>query len=170
MKKLFVLFAFVVGSFLANPAANATPQGRWGAGLSVGSIVSLTAKYWYAEQNAYDLHLGFTGGATILYANHYWHLVNLFGSRTNFAQQLSAYISAGGGVSSWNNRVGCGRWGCEPAVDSGVSMFVRGAFGAEWLPPDPPFGLFAEIAPVITVGPRSGGGLDLQIGGRYYFP
>jgi hypothetical protein len=76
------------------------------------------------------------------------------------------------GVGFWRDTGRCGRWGCDwdgEPHDSGTGVFVRGLFGFEWYPKTTRFGVFGELGPSIIVSPGTGGTLDIDIGGRYYF-
>ena len=162
-------FVFILIVMCSSYAQAQAPSRKFAAGGNVGSIISINGKYWLGPKQAIDFGLGFTGGWTLIYADFLWHIQGLFGSDTRFGRETLAYFGAGGGMGFWSSREGCGRWTCSGNATSGSGLLVRGFFGFEWLPPKVPFGVYAEAGPTLNFGDRTGGVLDILVGGRYYF-
>jgi len=153
--------------------SSAPRPGDFGLGLMLGSIISITGKYWLNKQGALDFGFGFVGQPwTMLYADYLWHIPRAFGTGTKFGRESSLYFGGGGGLGFWNSANGCGHWNCSwdsEHANSGIGLFVRGLVGAEWYPAPSRFGLFGELGPSIMLIPGTWGALDFDIGGRYYF-
>ncbi len=57
-------------------------ENEFGLGLMVGTIVSVTGKYWLTDQAALDFGLGFVGSPwTAIYADYLWHHAGSFWNR-----------------------------------------------------------------------------------------
>lgn len=171
---LLIIFACVFTfQVRASTPTGSSGGGPFGLGLMVGSIISVTGKYWLSERGALDFGLGFVGQPwTVLYADYIWHIPGLFGKGTQFGRETKAYFGGGGGVGFWRQNGDCGRWNCSwdsNRTGSGTGVFIRGLFGFEWSPNHTPFGVFGELGPSILLTPGTGGTLDVGVGGRYYF-
>ncbi|MBX9767241.1 MAG: hypothetical protein K2X47_08220 [Bdellovibrionales bacterium] len=166
--KTLLLILFVL---TLKPAhASTVGPGKIGVGLMLGSIVSMTGKYWLSERGALDFGIGVSGRANSLYGDYLWHVPGMFGTGTRFGRETSGYFGGGLGLGFWSESYECGRWNCSRrTADSGTGVFLRGLFGAEWYPPATRFGVFLEIGPTLLLTPATSGGLDLGLGGRYYF-
>jgi hypothetical protein len=151
-------------------SAHAYPEsGSVAAGIQVGTINSLTGKYYFSNRSALDFGVGVAGGPwTVVYADYLWHFPGLFGSNTRFGRETHGYLGGGGGAAFWNNRTYCSHWDCG-GDSGGTAFFLRGIFGAEWMPQNPPLGVFLELGPSFTVAPFTAGAFEAGLGVRYYF-
>ncbi len=168
MRKLLL---FLTATLTLQTSANPGPPGDFGLGLMLGSVVSVTGKYWLSKNGALDFGLGFSGRrGNSIYADYLWHLPGVFGTGTKFGRETSGYLGGGGGVGYWSESYECGRWHCDRRrSDSGTGIFVRGVFGLEWFPARTRFGVFGELGPTMLLAPDTGGSLDVGVGGRFYF-
>jgi hypothetical protein len=169
--KTIISLLFVSLLSQANASTIAAP-GKIGAGLMIGSMFSVTGKYWLSGRDAIDFGIGFgIGKGTLLYGDYLWHVPGIFGKTTQFGRETSGYVGGGAGLGFWSDSYDCGRWKCDQrTTDSGTGVFLRGVVGFEWYPIEPPkFGFFAELGPTILLIPSTSGTFDIGIGGRYYF-
>jgi len=136
-----------------------------------GSMTSVTGKYWLQKEAALDFGIGFAGyPGSALYLDYLWHIPGVFGRNSKFGRESSIYFGGGGGVAFWDDTYDCGRWHCDRRPrqrESGV--FIRGLAGVEWYAAPTRFGVFGELGPTILLSPASGSGLDIGVGGRWYF-
>lgn len=167
MKKILFFILFV--SYV--PCLQAAPPADFGAGLMVGSMVSITGKNWFDQKSAVDFGLGFSGSnGTAIYADYLYHVAGIFGNSTRFGRETVGYIGGGVGIGFWDNSYECGRWGCgRRRDDSGTGVFLRGLVGFEWFPSTTRFGVFLELGPTFLLIPDTAGDLDIGLGARYYF-
>jgi hypothetical protein len=167
MKYLIVFFLF----FTTQARAASAPPADFGLGLMVGTMISMTGKYWLDKHGALDFGVSSTGSRGMaVYADYLWHIPGIFGTSTRFGRETSGYVGGGGGVGFWHDSYECGRWGCaRRSDDSGTGIFIRGLCGFEWYPRTTRFGVFTELGPTFMFAPSTGGSLDLGVGGRYYF-
>ena len=166
-----VLSAVVFSSAIAT-AADTSDSGPFSLGLILGSPTAITGKYDLSSKNAVDFGLSFfySYGA-LVYGDYQWKFSGKFGHRNKFFSQTTPYIGVGGGIYSWNSysRYGDRPWGWRTNESSGIGLYGRVPFGAEWLPNKPPLGVFAEIAPGLAFIPGMWITFDIGVGVRYYF-
>lgn len=146
-------------------------ESDFGLGVMLGTITSVTGKYWLTQNGAIDFGIGFSDrNTTVIYADYLWHQAGIFGQGTRFGRETSGYIGGGGGLAFWNgNHDECGRWRCDGGRSDSGGLFIRGLVGFEWHPAPTRFGVFAELGPTILLVPKTEGSLDIGIGGRFYF-
>lgn len=167
LSRLLFVFVFIGSS----ATANSTAPADFGLGLMLGSMNSVTGKYWLSKREALDFGLGFSGRNSVaLYGDYLWHVPGIFGDGSKFGRETSGYIGGGLGIATWNDSYDCGRWKCDRRrEDSETGVFLRALFGFEWFPARTRFGVFAELGPTLLFAPGTGGTLDIGVGGRYYF-
>lgn len=153
-----------------SPAAVASERaGDFGLGVQLGTISSITGKYFFDERHAVDFGVGLVSGPwTVLYGDYLYHFPGLFGSGTPFARDLTGYVGGGAGVAFWHSRTYCRHWDCGVGA-SGSAVFFRGLFGAEWKPAKPRLGVFLELGPSFAITPNVNAALEAGLGVRYYF-
>jgi len=169
---LVVFFIFETPESFAARSTGAARSSRFGAGVMIGTMTSITGKYYLSNGNAVDFGLAFVPSPwTVLYGDYLWNFPGLFGGGSLFARQTTGYFGVGAGIGFWSHARDCYRYYCGTAYAGSTStgLFVRAFFGAEWFPSDPPLGVFAEIGPAIGVMPGFGGAIDLGLGLRYFF-
>jgi hypothetical protein len=141
-------------------------------GAMIGSMGSISGKYWFTNQAAAELGVEFLDHPwSVFYADFLWHFPKLFGSGTRFGRETSAYAGGGAGMGFWDRLDTCGRWNChwnQGSTGTGTGLFLRSIFGMEWYPGKSRFGIFAELVPSYMWYPN-GSAFDGGIGGRYYF-
>jgi len=152
-------------------AGSASPPADFGGGLMVGSITAITGKYWLDKKSAIDFGAGFAGSPdTALYADYLYHVPNVFGTSSKFTRETAGYFGGGGGIAFWDDSYDCGRWGCNRRRErTSTGIFLRGLVGLEWFAAPTRFGVFGELGPTFLFTPASASGLDVGIGGRFYF-
>lgn len=162
---VFFLWFFLPAAGAVTPAPD-----QIGVGMMIGSITSATGKYWLTGKSALDFGLGVDNPGVVLYGDYLWHVPGMFGRNSQFGRETSGYFGGGLGLSFWDDDYECGRWHCERrTTKKGTGVFIRGLFGFEWYPKPAPWGVFLELGPTILLTPVSGSGLDVGLGGRYYF-
>jgi hypothetical protein len=126
----------------------------FGVGVLLGAPTGVSAKYWMTDDRAVDLAAAWSldedEGIQLL-ADHVWHTTQFEG-----LQEDRSYAYYGVGVRLL-------------AGDEHTALGVRGPFGATYLFPDAPFDVFIEVVPFFDLVPATRLGLQLGIGGRYYF-
>jgi hypothetical protein len=146
-------------AFCVSLAAAAHPDG-FGLGLMGGDPAGLSLKVYTGYRTAVDAGLGYSylryGTAPAIHADALWHTRNIIDEDNGY---LPLYIGVGGRVKF---------------ADSGrdfpdTRLGVRIPFGAEYVFPAFPLGLFVELVPVFNLAPW-GDPLDYNssIGFRYY--
>lgn len=146
------------------------PPADFGLGLMVGSITAMTGKYHIDSRGAVAFGIGFGDPGTAIYADYLYHVPGMFGTGTKFGRETSGYFGGGAGIGFWDDDYECGRWHCDRRRrDDATGVFIRGLFGFEWYAKPTRFGVFAELGPTILLAPDSGSGLDVGVGGRWYF-
>src|SRR5579863_2447442 len=63
--------------------SQAPKAGDIGVGGMVGTIISVSGKYWISNQGAVDFGLGLVGAPwVVVYADYLWHLPRIFGTNS----------------------------------------------------------------------------------------
>jgi hypothetical protein len=144
-------------------------NGNFGLGLILGEPTGISGKYWIRNDRAIDGEISFSFNSFfIIQSDYLFHFHGLFGTRESFTQHLEPYIGIGGSLffSTTSNRT-------NPTYftnnGGSVGFGVRIPFGAEWMIPSAPFGIFLELAPGIGLIPGTFGFLQGGIGARFYF-
>lgn len=153
-------------------AADTPGGGPFSLGLILGTPTAITGKYDLSSRNAVDVGLSFFYSySALVYSDYQWKFPGRFGNKNKFFSQTTPYIGVGGGIYSWNSyaRYGDRPWGWNTNDSSGVGLYGRVPLGAEWLPKNPPLGVFAEVAPGLALLPGMGITFDIGVGARYYF-
>jgi len=174
MKKFFLaifIFAATASSAATQSETAKEPPGRFGLGAVLGAPTAITGKYWFTRKHAADFGIAWGSDYTVLlYGDYLFHYRGVFGHSTEFLARTDGYIGIGGGVFNWAETTCAGNrppgFACH---DGNIGLYARVPFGAEWFPPDPRLGVFAEISPGLALIPGLGVTIDLGIGVRYYF-
>ena len=163
LEKIIFLFIILAFPFFSN-------AGNLGAGVVLGDPTAITAKYWNSSNTAYDFGLSFFSGSYVsFYSDYLWHYPGYWKSATNhFVASLTPYVGIGGIVviaqsSRANNDHLLG------TSSGSLGIGVRVPFGCEWRPTQPPIGVFAEIAPGMSIIPNTAILVQIGLGVRYYF-
>lgn len=137
--------------------------GDFGLGIFLGEPTAITGKYWLSDRNAVDATVGSSvGDVTVLTASYLLHFPNLLGRPSQFVKQLSAYAGIGG-------ILGFERGKESGLGDKDVALGAKAPFGIEWVPVNPPVGVFVELWPALIVVPDVGWDVFGGVGIRYYF-
>jgi hypothetical protein len=139
----------------AVPAQPLSAQNNpFGVGILLGSPTGISAKYWLSDERAIDLAAAWSldedEGIQLL-ADYVWHTTRFEGLERD---RSYAYYGIGGRLL---------------AAENATAIGVRGPFGATYLFDDAPFDVFIEVVPFFDLIPETRLGLQLGIGGRYYF-
>lgn len=140
-----------------------------GAGIVLGSPTGLTGKMWKDSQVAYDAGLSFSSSDYVLfYGDYLLHYPGSIRDKNPFISQLTPYWGLGGIlVLTSANRDSNDKYIGKKS--GSVGLGVRCPVGAEWKPGRLPLGIFAELAPGISVFPATDILIQGGIGMRYYF-
>ena len=180
MQRLGLLILTLFFSLLAEPTAHAagarantsggTGHRGFGAGIVLGEPTGFTVKYWLESRHAIDAAVAYSfGDYVLILADYLFEFPHAFQNRReSFLRQLAPYVGIGAVVliattgASVNRRF----FGTNT---SHVGLGVRVPLGIEWMPSDPPLGVFLELAPGLGVAPQTFGFLEGGVGVRYYF-
>ena len=165
-------FLIILILSLGSMAASFKPNpGSFAGGLMIGSMTAVTGKYFLSKEAALDFGVGFGGyPGSALYLDYLWHIPGVFGTNSKFGRESSIYFGGGGGIAFWDDTYECGRWHCDHRPrNTETGVFIRGLVGVEWYAAPTRFGVFGELGPTILLSPATGSGLDVGIGGRWYF-
>jgi hypothetical protein len=130
-----------------------------GIGLILGEPTGLTGKFWNSSDRAIDGGIAFSFDRYVfLYSDYLFHFRGFSGVRP--------FAGIGGGllISSGNRK---GKYFDDQSGSFGLG--VRIPLGLEWLIPEAPIGVFAEIVPGIGIIPSTYGFFQGGIGARFYF-
>ncbi len=174
---LFLLFAssFIVAQA---PAASRRQTSNLmashpslGLGVILGEPTGFTGKYWFTSQRAMDFGIAFSfGNYALFYADYLFQFPGAFRLNTGekFFSDLVPYVGIGAVVllATSGPTVNRTYFGSRSgAVGSGLRI----PLGVEWIPGEPPLGVFLEIAPGIGFFPGTYGFFEGGVGIRYYF-
>jgi len=146
--------AFVTVLFLLTAgAAGVFAQGKgFGAGAIFGEPTGVSLKYWLTRTTAVDAGLAWSfksPGFFHIHADYLWH----FRNEINSTEQFVPYLGVGGRIGfSSSTRVG-----------------ARMVGGIGWWPHNVPLDIFAEVAPILDLVPKTEFSLEGGIGLRYFF-
>lgn len=137
----------------------------------LGDPSAITGRYTMNEQTAFQAGLSFFYSNWTHITVDWLHLFEHgFGKQNEFLSETTPYIGAGlVAVISSLDRGASRRTRYFDTSDSNLALGIRVPFGAEWRAPRFPVGVFAEIAPGLTILPGTYAFIQLGIGARYYF-
>ncbi len=145
MRKIIPLFILVFSSLL--PAQD-IPKFELGAILGVET--GLSAKYWYTPRTALDAAVAWAFGDVGMFSVHGDYLVH-----SNFFNFYNGDLALYTGVGS------------RVRISDDWFVKARIPFGTEYLFPNQPLSMFAEIVPGVEVLPetvfRLGGGIGVRV-------
>jgi len=151
------LVAAIVVVCIGTSVAAAAP-GLIGLGVMGGEPSGFSAKLWLGNHVALDAGLGYAylwhGQGVHAHGDLLLHTGSLLPSLVGF---LPLY--AGVGVRA---RLANG-------VDNPMAVGLRVPFGAEYVLPVIPLGVFFEVAPIVDFTPEVGFNGNAAVGVRYYF-
>ncbi len=155
-----------------SPKRNTTSTGHsLGLGIILGEPSGFTGKVLIQNNHAIDFGVAYSfGDYVLIYADYLFQWPGAFRLKTGekFFEQLVPYVGVGVEALIATSGPGVSRtyWGSRSAS---VGAGVRIPLGIEWLPGDPPLGIFLEIAPGIGFIPLTYVFFQGGIGARYYF-
>jgi hypothetical protein len=163
MKKL-VLIALTT---LLGTMAQARTGGPFGLGLVLGEPTALTLKYDQSENDAFDAGLAFNFDKWVLVYGDYQYK---FAGAIRTLPQFTPYIGIGAVIVGSNRSIDDTRHYqyFTSSTDSKWALGVRVPLGIEWRP-NAPIGVFAEIAPGISLIPSTTSFIQGGVGIRYFF-
>lgn len=127
--------------------------GDFGAGVILGEPTGISAKWWKANDRAFDLAIAWSTGRNDRFHLHGDYLVHRFDLISVDSGKLPLYYGLGA------------RMGFGDQVDLGVRIPV----GIAYQFPNDPFELFFEIVPVLNLYPGTDFDANGGFGVRYYF-
>jgi hypothetical protein len=165
---LVSFFLFITNSTECSANQSNLKSNSFGAGIILGDPSGLSGKLWLDRKHAVDFGLAFSFNSYFLiFSDYLIHFPGAFGKSGAFLAQLNPYIGVGGSlaVSTDSNR------SKGPFSDRKdfTALGVRVPLGIEWLPGNPPIGVFVEFVPGLYIIPGTEGFLNAGIGARYYF-
>jgi uncharacterized protein DUF3996 len=162
MRKIF--FIAVLLTFFKLGSAQAD---RFGLGIVLGNPSAVTGKMWIAPKAAVDVGLAFNlNSYVLLYSDYLYHFHNVFG-RDRAASQFTPYVGIGG-IVVFTNSTRTDDEGLFGRTSGAFGLGARIPLGIEWRPTFP-LGVFFEIAPGLSVVPKTSGFFQWGLGARYYF-
>jgi hypothetical protein len=171
MRTFNAILLFVTLGFSAH--ADFPTEDRFGIGAMVGTLGSISGKFFLTDVDAVDLGVEFLGHPwQVFYGDYYRHFPKIFGKGTRFGRESSLYGAIGTGVGFWDRTDTCGRWHCTwnaNTTGAGNGFFVRLVVGVEWYPRKTNYSVFGELGPSYMWYPTDGNTFDVGVGGRYYF-
>ncbi len=170
MRRQF-LFSFLVFTIAASGWSSFAEAkgGPFGLGVILGEPTALTVKYDATEETAYDAGLAFNLDRWILvYGDYHYKFANILRSHPG---TLVPYLGVGGVlvVSNKSELETRGFRYFDSSKSSTVAAGLRIPFGIEWRPDQIPIGVFAELAPGITIIPGTYVFVQGGIGIRFFF-
>jgi hypothetical protein len=160
-----LISVLVTFSALTAEARGAGGAGHFGLGLAIGEPSAITGKYWLDGRSAVDFGVSFNlEHYLLIYSDYDMHWPGAFGGG---AHELAPYLGIGGIMIFSNDRY----WHDNRyySRDTSLALGLRIPLGIEWLPRGAPIGVFAEIAPGLTIIPATWGFFTGAIGARFYF-
>lgn len=153
MRKIF-LFTVILINFSTLTSVKAQDKG-FGLGVIIGEPTGLSAKYLLDENKALDFGLAYSFvqsvNALSVHCDYIYHNYDVIKSDL----RIPVYYGFGARFRVGN--------------DSKNALGARGVLGILYLDEQYPFDVFAEIAPVFNLFPKTSLQVDLAIGARYYF-
>lgn len=174
----FILFTLVSFYLMSAPAEAATRRAvsmsrtpSFGLGLIIGEPTGFTGKIWLESKKAVDFGLAYSfGNYVLVYADYLFQWPGAFRLRTGekFFNDLVPYVGIGAAALFATSSPSAGRayFGNNPG---GMGLGLRIPLGVEWVPGEPPLGVFLEIAPGLGFVPLTYVFFQGGIGVRYYF-
>lgn len=155
-----------------NALAAGTGGGPFGLGIVLGDPSALTVKYWMDRNRALDGGLAFNFDKwVLLYGDWTTHFHGAFGHANSFTSALSPYVGLCG-VMVISNKSEAETRREKYFSETSSSKFAFGLripLGLEWKPNNLPIGIFAEIAPGLTIVPGTSGFVQGGVGARFFF-
>ena len=142
-----------------------------GLGVILGEPTGFTGKYWFTSKRAMDFGIAFSFGNYVLfYADYLFQFPGAFRLNTGekFFSDLVPYVGIGAVVLIATSSPGANRayFGSRSGA---VGLGIRVPLGVEWVPGEPPLGVFLEIAPGMGFFPGTYAFIEGGIGIRFYF-
>ena len=150
MKRVLLAMVLLAGVVFNTAAA----RPGFGLGLMLGEPSGLSAKAWLSPTMAIDAGVAFTFWQGLTPAVHADLLFHNFRLVHVMSGSLPFYIGVGARARIKANDLRLG---------------VRVPLGMEYLMARSPFGLFAEIAPIVDFTPKIRFDGSIAVGFRYYF-
>jgi hypothetical protein len=153
MKKFYLLSCLLLNFAIFN-SATAQDKG-FGLGVILGEPTGLSAKYWLDNATALDFGLAYSfiqsTNVLSIHCDYIYHNYGLVKSEL----RLPVYYGFGARLGSRSDDKG--------------TLGARGVIGIAYLDRQNPFDIFAEIAPVFDLFPKTALHIELAIGARYFF-
>lgn len=143
-------------------------QGLFGAGVFLGEPTGFSGKYWLSPDQAIDAGLAFSFSSFFIgYGDYLYHFPGLLGKQNEFFERTTPYIGAGAALFLNTDTRRRDRKFFTNDGDFGGG--VRVVFGAEWMAPKLPIGVYVDLVPGVGLFPSTFGFFQGGIGARWYF-
>ena len=141
-------------------------QEKFGVGFMLGEPTGLAWKYRISQANAVDGAIGFSP-----FDQYRIHVDYLWQSYPFHDLNASVYYGVGGAVGFGHTSyfVYTNNGGRYFLGESDMGFAARVPVGLAYNVPRSPVNLFAEVAPLLILGPSSGLGMDAGVGIRFFF-
>ncbi len=175
MRSLLVLAALLttLTTSMAHAQRNSWGSGGpFGLGIILGEPSAITARYNLDKVRAIDGGISFFYSRwTLLYIDGLYQFQGAFGRANSFFAQTTPYIGLGGVlvISDLPRRESRRERYFSDSDSTDLAFGLRIPLGAEWRAVTAPIGVFAEIAPGLTILPGTNSFIQLGIGARFYF-
>jgi hypothetical protein len=138
----------------------------------LGAPTGLNLKHWLSSSQALNLGLAYSldGGYLALLGDYLWHFPNAFSSLHlgKGGNRLIPYLGVGAALFTNTSGNSNHRYFNNNSNGTSAALGLRIPFGVEFLPRNPPLGVFAELVPGMGIFPETFGFFQGVIGLRYY--
>lgn len=162
MKKYLLLIALSTYPQLLDAQTLQEPH-RFGLGVILGEPLGPNAKYFLTKEQAIDVGLAYSFEEFFMtYGDYIFHFPGTFKNDVPELGPLTPYVGVGGGI----------RFSAKNKPDPGDRrsyFFVRSPLGLEWIFDRVPIGVGLEIAPALSLAPKTFFLFQGGLTARYYF-
>ncbi len=154
MKFRIFFISTLLSIFIFSSTINAQRENT-GLGIMLGEPTGISIKHWISENNALNLGLAYSLVTSESKFSFHFDYIKHTGNFIDTDEDIPLYY--GFGI----------RYKFIDGKKSNVG--ARGVIGTVWINKELPFDVFFEVAPVFDLIPSTSLGIDMAIGGRYYF-
>ena len=162
------LLTLVLSSAQMATASDGARSDELGLGIMLGEPSGISGRLNLSSKTALDFGLAFSANSDVLLLVDYlFKFPHSFHSSSQFLSQLTPYVGIGGALGAASQS----SWFRSNFYTSSSRLIlgVRIPLGLEWRPTVPSIGVFAEVAPGLTVLSSTQGFCEGDLGIRFYF-